>query len=367
MRRIKAIIKTLFTLVLLLSLAIVAFLYLAPTFGALPSGASLARIQSSVYYKDGRFSNITDTVIDTSDPEHATSLASFFFPPAGKNPQQPLPSAALNLSELTNGKFAWLGHSTVLYNSAGKFILTDPVFNRASPVPLVGNPFPLSHSITVKDLPVIDVVLISHDHYDHLDHLAIGALNNKTTRFLVPLGIAAHLIRWGIDEQQITEFDWYESTNHNGIDFTFTPSRHFSGRGFTNRFSTLWGSWVIKSPELTVWFSGDGGYSKEVKKIGEKFGPFDVAFIENGAYSKDWMQIHMTPEQAVQASRDLRAKVFVPIHWSKFDLAFHTWEEPIERASKEAALQGVTIATPKIGEIFSVEQVPDDTWWKTVE
>jgi len=207
------------------------------------------------------------------------------------------------------------------------------------------------------------VVLISHDHYDHLDHLTIGQLASNTRLFLVPLGNQAHLLRWGVPKANIIELDWFESHRVGETTFTLTPSRHFSGRGLTNRFSTLWGSWVVKSEELSVFFGGDSGYTKDFKDIGERLGPFDIAFIENGAYDKQWSQIHMVPEQSVQATIDLNAQLFFPIHWGKFDLAKHRWVEPIERAVTEAEKRGVPVVAPIIGQVFQLDMPPFETWW----
>lgn len=356
--------KYTFIIIALLSIAVTAFLYLAPTFGRSPDGNSLTRIKSSPHYSDGRFQNLTLTQLDTKDPSQSMDIKTYFMPPEGKNPDTPLPSLKFDASNLTAGQFVWFGHSTVLFNTGGSMILADPVFNRASPVPAIGNPFPLQNVPTIAQLPDIDIVIISHDHYDHLDHLAIAALEPTTKQFLVPLGVGAHLQRWGIPVAKIIEFDWYQSETINDIAFTLTPARHFSGRGISNRFSTLWGSWVVHSDESRVFFSGDSGYFKEFKKIGDRFGPFDIAFIENGAYSQDWAQVHMFPEQSAQAALDLGAKIFFPIHWSKFDLAQHPWVEPINRATAAAQLLGLRTATPVIGQIFDLQDVPQTRWWE---
>jgi len=341
-----------------------AFLQFSPTFGAAPSGDSLARIEASPNFYDGRFHNLVETVLDTSTPARPRSFSSFVNPAPGKHPQAALPSCGFDSDYFTPGRFVWLGHSTVLFNSGGTVILADPVFHRASPVPLIGEPFDFTHRVVVEDLPDIDVVIISHDHYDHLDHKAIIELNNKVGRFFVPLGLAAHLERWGVAPEKIIEFDWYDSKRLLNVDFILTPARHFSGRSLTNRFSTLWGSWVVVSDNLNVYFSGDGGYSEEFKKIGEQYGPFDIAFIENGAYNSGWAQIHMFPEQSVQASIDLQARVFFPIHWSKFDLSIHSWAEPAVRALAYAEKRNVIMASPLVGEIFSSDVPPLERWWQ---
>jgi len=367
MHWISAFLKLLSVAFVVLLVGVSAFLYFSPTFGAAPRGESLARIEASPNFYEGRFHNLVETTLDTSTPEQPRSFSSFIRPEPGKHPEVPLPSERFELSSLAPDMFVWLGHSTVLFNSGGTVILADPVFNRASPVPFIGELFAFTHRVGIEDLPDIDVVIVSHDHYDHLDHKAISDLDDKAAHFLVPLGLSAHLRRWGIAADKITELDWYDSKRVRDVDFTLTPARHFSGRGLTNRFSTLWGSWVVSSNDLNVYFSGDGGYSEEFAKIGQQFGPFDIAFIENGAYNSGWAQIHMFPEQSVQASIDLQARVFFPIHWSKFDLSLHAWDEPADRALAAAEKLGVTMASPLVGETFSPDTVTQDRWWQDLK
>tara|TARA_Y100001001_G_scaffold119605_1_gene117596 strand:- start:117 stop:1034 length:918 start_codon:yes stop_codon:yes gene_type:complete len=281
-----------------------------------------------------------------------------------KNPTEPLPSRFLHPDIFTEGKFVWLGHSTLLMKINSVVIMTDPVFNRASPVPVIGSPFAVQNLISIDDLPAVDAVIISHDHYDHLDYQAIKVLLKRVDHFFVPLGVKAHLERWGVASTNISELDWYESEVYRGVRLTLAPARHFSGRGLWDRNSTLWGSWIISSKTLNVYFSGDSGYSDTFKTIGQRYGPFDIAFLENGAYNLDWAQIHMMPEEVVQASIDLNARVLFPIHWSKFDLALHPWDEPAIRLTKEARNRAVAVATPLIGEAFDVNNYPETQWWE---
>ncbi|MEM7655459.1 MAG: MBL fold metallo-hydrolase [Bacteroidota bacterium] len=352
-------------------LAVTLFMNFAPTFGGEPDEANLAILRQSPHFDGEKFVNLVETSVETQHPDSSESmfaaLMSFMNPPAGKNPAGPLPSFQLKADSLTEGSFVWLGHSSVLMRTDQLTILADPVFYNASPVPGTVKPFAMDHLPKIADLPAsIDVVIISHDHYDHLDYQSIQQLDDRVGQFFVPLGIKAHLLRWGVAEEKIQERDWYDQINHQGVEFIMTPARHFSGRGFGNRFSTLWCSWVIQGAERSIFFNGDSGYFDEYQKIGTQFGPFDIAFMENGAYDKDWSEIHMMPEESVQASIELQAKVMFPIHWGKFDLAKHPWNDPILRTDQQSQLQQVTVATPLIGEIFRLESVPQRKWWKEV-
>ncbi len=213
-------------------------------------------------------------------------------------------------------------------------------------------------------LPSIDAILISHDHYDHLDYGSIRQLKDKTKYFFVPLGVGAHLQHWGVEASKITELDWWQSADIDGMTFTATPARHFSGRGLTDRDKTLWASWVIKGQDNNIYFSGDSGYRTHFKQIGEQYGPFDFTMIECGQYNEKWEAIHMMPEQSLQAHIDLQGKMMMPIHWGAFNLAVHPWKEPVERLLK-AKKEDMMIATPVIGESFVLSQaLPDARWWE---
>lgn len=354
----------LLVLIVFITAATVAFVFLAPTFGAKPTSDSLARMERSTHYRDGKFFNNEETRVDTRQPGESLGISNFLFPAKDKNPSTPLPSVRFDNSNFSSGDFVWLGHSTLLFRSEQTNVLIDPVFNRASPVPLGGKPFEMEVTPSIDGLPTIDVVLISHDHYDHLDHLAISELAASTGLFLVPLGNEAHLLRWGVPKAKIIELEWFESHSVGETVFTLTPSRHFSGRNINNRFSTLWGSWVVQSDNLSVFLSGDSGYTKDFKLIGDRYGPFDIAFMENGAYNKNWSQIHMMPEQSVQAALDLNTKLFFPIHWGKFDLAMHQWKDPIERAVIAANKRRIPIVAPLVGQVFQLDAPPFELWWE---
>ena len=370
MKVIKITLKFLFWLILALVLSITLFVNFAPTFGGSPDQQSQLKIQQSKNHNGDVFINQEPTQLSTvseNSPPLTEAFMGILSPPPDKNPTEPLPTKKLNRKNIIDDSFVWLGHSTVIFKTAGKVFITDPIFHCAAPVQFVAYPFPMQEVTTMDDLPNIDAVLISHDHYDHLDYEAIKVLDKKVAHYYVPLGIKAHLQRWGVADDKITELDWYEQAEHDEVTVTLTPSRHFSGRGLFNRFSTLWGSWVVKSPSLNVYFSGDTGYMKEFKTIGEKYGPFDIAFMEDGAYDRDWSQIHMMPEEAVQGAIDLKASVVFPIHWGKFDLARHNWKDPIKRITQEAKKKGIKVATPFIGETFSLNNIPTKDWWTRVK
>ncbi len=368
-------------LLLIISLVIIAALYinLHPTFGDSPNDKSMKRIKNSAHFDGEHFKNLIPT--NATSIGRAKSkrkinrwalLKNFIFPPKSKNPQKPLKTLPCDAKSLLNGDFVWFGHSTVLFKTNNTTIITDPVFNNAAPIPFAIKPFKMTNKPSIDSLPFVDIVLISHDHYDHLDYKAIKKMLPKVGQFCVPLGVKAHLLRWGVSENKVREYDWYEEVTINDIRFVFTPSRHFSGRGIFNHRTTLWGSWTIIAPDVKVYFSGDGGYSPEFAKIGKRFNGFDIAFIEDGAYNKSWQHVHMLPEQSAQASIDIQTKVVLPIHWGKFDLSTHQWQEPVKRFSKALKNYNDTVAqpkqiklvTPRIGEIFTLQNLPQTEWWE---
>jgi L-ascorbate metabolism protein UlaG (beta-lactamase superfamily) len=217
---------------------------------------------------------------------------------------------------------------------------------------------------TVTDMPAIDVLLITHDHYDHLDYETITKLRHKVKHVYTSLGVASHLVYWGYDQQIITELDWWQSASiTKGMQLTAAPARHFSGRSI-RRFTTLWSSFILKTNNYNLYIGGDSGYGNHLKEIGDKFGPFDIAILENGQYNKAWSQIHEMPEESVQACIDLKAKVLLPVHWAKFDIALHPWDEPIKRLIKAAKEKRVQVTTPLIGEPVIIDGVyPCSEWW----
>lgn len=302
-------------------------------------------------------------------PEQLQLFWKFFFDKGERVPTETLPFLALNPPELlaATGKGlqgSWLGHSSLLINIDGHTILTDPVFERkvswVGPTRF-GNELPMP----VSRLAAVDVVVISHDHYDHLNAFSIKQLINKTSSFVVPLGVGRRLQQWGVPAEKITELAWGENTvPQKGLTITATPAQHFSGRGLFDRNETLWASWVIQTDHHSIFFSGDSGYFPGFKEIGAAFGPFDVTFLECGAYNEDWANVHMFPEETLQAFFDLGGKVLQPVHWATFNLSFHAWYEPIERLVYAAGNQGAAVSTPVMGQIVNYDQpIHTQPWW----
>ncbi|NVK53998.1 MAG: MBL fold metallo-hydrolase [Alteromonadaceae bacterium] len=327
----------------------------------------------SSQYENGRFSN--EKPVNQKSVKERIEIFWRFFTEKKINaePDVVLPVNAVTregLHALSNETthIIKLGHSSILIKTQGRYILLDPVFaERASPFSFAGPKRFHDVPILISDLPDIDYVLISHNHYDHLDKQAVMDLNEKTLHFLVPLGVDGDLQKWGIDADKIDTFDWWQSYADDELDlfFTFAPTQHFSGRGLGDANATLWGSWAINTQQEKLYFSGDSGYFKGFKEIGERLGPFDITMIETGAYDKDWADIHMTPEQSIQAHTDLGGGYMIPIHNGTFDLAFHAWYEPLERVSEAAIQSNVNLLTPEVGAVMSLGKPMRSTyWWK---
>ncbi|KPX21544.1 Outer membrane protein romA [Pseudomonas syringae pv. delphinii] len=287
--------------------------------------------------------------------------------PAGEIPVQPL--SRQQLLAAPNNTVYRLGHSTVLLKLRNRFWLTDPVFaERASPVQWAGPQRFHQPPISLEELPPITGVILSHNHYDHLDHMAIKALVDKTEYFLAPLGVGDKLIEWGVPAHKVQQLDWWQSTEVAGVTFVATPSQHFSGRTLRDSNRSLWASWVMIDDDQRIFFSGDSGYFDGFKTIGEQYGPFDLTLMETGAYNVEWPQVHMQPEQTLQAHLDLRGRWLLPIHNGTFDLAMHAWHEPFDRILALAWEQNVSITTPMMGQPFYL-QYPCRamTWWLGVD
>jgi L-ascorbate metabolism protein UlaG (beta-lactamase superfamily) len=354
-------------LIILLLGAVNLFFLVAPQFGGRPSKERLEKLAINSNFKQGRFANSEDTPV-LLPKSVGKLLRQQFRKNPGRVPVNALPSMKPefpgdSLSEKLS--VIWLGHSTLLIRIGGITIITDPVFSkRASPVSIFGpRAFRLTTPIPLDDIPEIDIVLLSHDHFDHLDYPTIKQIHPEIKHFIVPLGVRDHLERWGVDTSKIAELEWWESLDFQGIRFTSTPARHFSGRRKQDN-TTLWCSWVLQDANSRLYYCGDSGYGNHFKQIGDQYGPFDITLMESGAYGKYWPNIHMQPEQSVQAHADLQGKLLLPIHWGKFNLAFHPWREPIERLTEKAKESGVVYTTPRIGElVIPGAIIPVNTWW----
>jgi L-ascorbate metabolism protein UlaG (beta-lactamase superfamily) len=358
----------------LIILSLIGAVMSCSSFGNKPSGKHLDAISKSINY-DPLEKKFMNPGMDLSKEKQSFwEITKAYIngkekrAPKSKMPEEK-PDLAKFLSPSLELKFVWLGHSTFMVNMNQKIILFDPVFsNSISPIKVFGSRFQ-APALTLQELPPIDYIVISHDHYDHLDMNSIKYFKDKNTRFLIPLGVGSYLIGWGIEKERITELDWWDEKliAEDGLEFICTPSQHFSGRlgAFTN--PTLWASWVVRSKDNSVYFSGDSGYGKHFKEIGEKYGPFNLTFMENGQYSKYWKKVHMMPEESAQAHLDLKGAKMVPVHWGMFNLSLHNWFDPIEEALVEAKIKGNILLTPKLGElVLDNNSKTNETikWWK---
>ncbi|WP_408095518.1 MBL fold metallo-hydrolase [Peredibacter sp. HCB2-198] len=301
--------------------------------------------------------------------ETLSIMKKVFLEKSTRAPKTKLPEVKPDMNEFLKPsdfvKFVWFGHSTLLLNLDGKIILIDPVFGKsASPFDFLVTRFQ-PPVLKLEELPKIDAILISHDHYDHLDKSTVKYFADKNVEFIVPIGVGDHLLEWEVRPVNIVELNWGESISQGGIKFTAAPARHFSGRGLFDRNKTLWASWVIQGKHDKIFYSGDSGYGDHFKEIGKRFGPFDLAFIENGQYNERWPDVHMQPEESLQAMIDVDAKALVPVHWGMFDLSLHHWTEPIHRTYQIAKAWDIPIFTPKLGEIVDTGRPHENKpWWE---
>ncbi len=353
-----------------LAVAAVAVLRLgSEEVGGKPDAAGRLRMEASDHHDGTRFVNAEPTTV-IADGAYFEVLWNRFARSKGRRPSTPLPSVRPDPAQIesTQDPYAiWLGHGTVLVRIAGVTVLTDPVFDRRVKV-VVGSterfaPSPLAR----EDLPRIDAVLISHDHYDHLEMSTVIFLANRGTKFFVPLGIGAHLAAWGVPDSQIVELDWWESGSLGPLDLVCTPARHYSGRSPLRTGTTLWSSWALLGPGHRLFYGGDSGLSDQFAEIGARFGPFDMAMLPIGAYAETWPDIHMTPEDAVGVQKMLNAHRLLPVHWGTFDLAYHPWNEPAERLVRAAAETGAACVIPLPGAIVPLTDSlpPIDPWWRS--
>ena len=326
----------------------------------------------SPQHRDGKFHNVVPRPRPGLRKTLAIAWRVLTSKPDTTVPRAPIPVQPLDAATLAaapDASLFRLGHSTLLLKLAGEFWLTDPVFSeRASPVQWAGPKRFHAPPISIADLPPIKGVILSHDHYDHLDHAAVLELAPKVEMFVTPLGVGDRLIGWGIPAEKVRQLDWWQQTAFAGVRLVATPAQHFSGRGLSDGDTTLWASWVILAGDLRVFFSGDTGYHAGFKEIGERLGPFDVTFMETGAYDAQWPEVHMQPEESLQAHLDVRGRWMMPLHNGTFDLAMHAWHEPFDRILALAQARGVPLATPAMGERLSLVQPhAGERWWLDVQ
>lgn len=355
--------------------ALVIYFRTAARIGGNPSGARRQRIQGLPNYHEGKLHNLETTDMNMPFTVMLKVMWTMLKGAEGREPKAPLPTVSFDRAAWERIPpdqvgLCWFGHSSVLIKLDGITFLTDPVFGeRASTFTFAGpKRFPYAERITVEQLPHIDVLLLSHDHYDHLCYETMLELvaAKKVGRTIAALGVGAHLEKWGMSAEMITESEWWQEEQAGPVKLTFAPTRHFTGRSMTNRFSTLWGSFVLEGSKR-LYFGADSGYSQTFKELGERFGRFDLALLECGAYSEYWPEIHMFPEQSAQAANDLHADVLMPIHWGQFALGLHPWKESIERVTKRAGETGQSLLTPRIGRIINVsDPAVNERWWEEV-
>lgn len=342
-------------------------------FGKAPAGKHLGLLKSSLNYKDGTFRNILFTAALTEGYSMAGVLYNFIFKRFPRTrPAGDIPSVKTSLKDLPAGKnvLVWFGHSSYFIRLNGKNFLVDPVFSgNASPVPGTNRSFKGTDIYSAEDMPWIDFLLITHDHYDHLDYRTVIQLRARVGRVICGLGVGAHFEYWNFDPAKIIEKDWNGRVVLSDDMILYTaPTRHFSGRGFT-RNNTLWLSFILQAPGLRLYLGGDSGYGPHFSQIGEQFGGFDLAILDNGQYNAAWKAIHMRPEETLKAAKDLRAKRLLPVHSSKFKLANHPWDEPLQTISAlNEDMDQLPLVTPKIGEVVYLDDAGQrfGHWWKGI-
>jgi L-ascorbate metabolism protein UlaG (beta-lactamase superfamily) len=350
------------------------FFMMQPQFGKNPSDDRLEKIKKSPNYKNGKFQNLVE-ISDMGGESNFNlygMLKEFYINKSKRRePKEGLPSVKTDLKnlKLEEDILIWLGHSSYFLQLDGKRFLIDPVLSTyASPVKFYNKSYEGSNVYLPEDFPDIDYLLISHDHYDHLDYESIIKLKPKIKTIITGLGTGAHFEYWGYDLKTIIEKDWNESIDlGEGFEVTLTPAKHRSGRSVKSN-QTLWTSFIIKTPTSRVFYSGDSGYGNHFKTIGGTYGPFDLAIMECGQYSKYWPQSHMMPEQVVKASNDLKAEKLITGHWAKFTLSIHDWDEPINRVFEESQRKGLPLLYPMIGEKVNIkETVTTNQWWRKIK
>lgn len=341
-----------------------------PQFGKLPEGERLRRIEQSPHCRNGLFCNQVPTPSFTGKGGSVAAMAKYFFAPKKRlKPAAPLPMLKIDLSKAVPERDAlvWLGHSACLLQLDGQKILVDPLFGgHASPFFFSTRTFKGRYPFSAETMPCIDLLLLTHDHWDHLEYRTMLALKDKIRQTVCPLGLGAHLEFWGYDKEKLFEGDWAESLQGpNGLRVDFVPSRHFSGRTL-KRDKCLWTGFVVESAQRKIYISGDGGYGRHFAEAGERFGGFDLAIMENGQYDANWKFMHMAPEESVQAVLDLKAKAVLPVHWGRVCISNHAWDDSIIRFCKASEGKRFRLLTPIIGQPVYLDDDKQSfsRWWE---
>lgn len=342
-----------------------------PKFGHLPDKISMSKIIKSPHQKNGRFHNLHPTEKMTGEGGFFATMWDFYFGPhPDTKPIKKIPALKTDLKKLPTDEdlLVWFGHSSYYFQLNGKRYLVDPVFsNNASPLPHNVVPFNGTNIYTADDMPEIDYLIITHDHYDHLDYETILALKPKVKHVITGLGVGSHFRYWGYDKNIIQEMDWNESIDLVNGKLYCLPARHFAGRLFENR--TLWTSYLLESQGYKIYIGGDSGYDDHYKMIGKKFKSIDLALLEAGQYDKNWRYIHELPEEFIKSAMDIQAKRIIPVHNSKFSICNHPWYDPLDKINKLATDTKLNLNTPKIGEIVKLRDSSQQfsTWWKEIK
>lgn len=335
--------------------------------GKLPSGEHLKSLMQSPHYRDKSFQNLSGTPMMAEDLSYWKMTKDYFKGNKNAAPSKPLPFVQTDLQKMSipEPKVVWFGHSSYLIRLQNKTILVDPVLSgNAAPLSFMVKAFPGADAYKAEDMPHIDYLILTHDHYDHLDYKTIIKLKGRIGKVVCSLGVSSHLVYWGFNKNNITELDWWQTKRmDNEISITAAPARHFSGRGL-KRGQTFWSSFILQTSKYNLYLGGDSGYDTHFGEIGKKFGPFDLAILECGQYNTMWPHIHMMPEETALAAVELKAKTLLPVHWAKFTLALHDWNEPVKRLLQKSNELGLHVATPMIGEPVIVNTIyPSSQWW----
>jgi L-ascorbate metabolism protein UlaG (beta-lactamase superfamily) len=365
MKKLKRIMIITLSILLLFAIAVFAFVQ-QPKFGKLPSGERLERIKKSPNYRNGEFQNQNPTPVMAEDANYFSTIKEFFTA-KDKRPTGEIPSTKTDLSNLDPSEdvLVWFGHSSYYMQLDGKKILVDPVLSgAASPLAFTMQAFKGTDPYAADDIPEIDYLFITHDHWDHLDYKTVLALKPKIKKIICGLGVGEHFEYWGFDANKIIEMDWNkEILLDSSLKVHSIPARHFSGRR-SQANATLWTAFALQTPSLKIFIGGDGGYDNHFAEAGKTLGGFDVAILENGQYNKSWPNIHLMPEEAIQATKDLKAKRLFPVHSSKFALANHSWDDPLKRITELSDPLSPGLITPMIGEkVFLADRKQKFTYW----